>query len=121
MRIGLSSYSLQADISSGKKTILDAMTYASEIGAACFEVVPIDFSLYEEQTGRMDERMIAAVRERAAALHLPISNYAVGSNLAQKDPPPGARRLSGFAAMWMLPQASVLRICGTMCARGAGI
>ncbi len=90
MKIGLSSYSLQADISSGKKTILDAMTYASEMGAACFEVVPIDFSLYEEQTGRMDERMIAAVRERAAALHLPISNYAVGSNLAQKDP--AARR-----------------------------
>ena len=38
MKIGLTSYSLNADIMSGRKTILDAMRFAAENGAEHMEI-----------------------------------------------------------------------------------
>ena len=85
MKIGLTSYSLHADISSGKKTILDAMRFAKENGAEHMEIVPLCFSLYDEKTGTFNDRLIEEIRALSEELNLPLSNYAISANLMDED------------------------------------
>lgn len=85
MKIGLTSYSLHADIASGKKTILDAMRFAKESGAEHMEIVPLCFSLYDEKTGTFNDRLIEEVRALSEELNLPLSNYAISANLMDAD------------------------------------
>ena len=85
MKIGLTSYSLNADIVSGKKSILDALRFAAKNGAEHMEIVPFGFTLYDDKAGEFNDALIADIRECAAELSLPLSNYAVLANLLQED------------------------------------
>lgn len=81
MKIGLTSYSLNADIMSGRKTILDAMRFAAENGAEHMEIVPFGFTLYDDARGEFNLPLIDSIRQTAAELSLPLSDYAVLANL----------------------------------------
>ena len=77
MKIGLTSYSLNADIMSGRKTILDAMRFAAENGAEHMEIVPFGFTLYDDGRDEFNQPLIDSIRQTAEALSLPLSDYAV--------------------------------------------
>lgn len=85
MKIGLTSYSLNEDITTGKKSILDAMRFAAENGAEHMEIVPFGFTLRDDKTGEFNEPLIAEIRALSAELSLPLSNYAVLANLLSDD------------------------------------
>ncbi len=85
MNIGLTSYSLNADIMSGKKSILDAMRFAKEKGAACFELVPFGFTLYDDERKEWNEPLIAEIVRLSEELDLRLSNYAVLGDLLKWD------------------------------------
>lgn len=84
MKIGLSSYSLNANIQRGQMNLLDAMRFAAEKGAEHFEVVPIGFSFYDDEKG-FDDAFIEQVKTLSDELDLPLSNYAVGADLIDED------------------------------------
>ncbi|WP_309118287.1 sugar phosphate isomerase/epimerase [Paenibacillus sp.] len=79
MKLGLSSYSLHRDISSGKLSILDAPRWIKEQGGEHIEIVPISFSLLDNP-GLIDD-----IRRAAMDAGIEISNYAVGANFAVDD------------------------------------
>ena len=81
MKIGLTSYSLNADIMSGRKTILGAMRFAAENGAEHMEIVPFGFTLYDDGRDEFNQPLIDSIRQTAEALSLPLSDYAVLANL----------------------------------------
>ena len=81
MKIGLTSYSLNADIMSGRKTILDAMRFAAENGAEHMEIVPFGFTLYDDGRDEFNQPLIDSIRQTAETLSLPLSDYAVLANL----------------------------------------
>lgn len=85
MKIGLTSYSLNADITSGRKTILDAMRFAKSKGAEGIEIVPFGFTLHDDKTGAFNEPLIAAIRSLSEELALPLTNYAVLGDLLRWD------------------------------------
>ena len=68
MKIGLTSYSLNADIMSGRKTILDAMRFAAESGAEHMEIVPFGFTLYDDGRDEFNQPLIDSIRQTAEAL-----------------------------------------------------
>jgi len=74
MKLGMSSYSLQAAISSKKMTILDVVQWVADLGAAHIEIVPIGFNLLE------DPKLADAIRQKAEETGIEISNYAIGAN-----------------------------------------
>ena len=76
MKIGLTSYSLNADIMSGRKTILDAMRFAAENGAEHMEIVPFGFTLYDDGRDEFNQPLIDSIRQTAEALleeHIPFT------------------------------------------------
>ena len=85
MKIGLTSYSLHSDIKNGRKTILDAMRFASENGAEHMEIVPLCFSLYDDATGTFNDALMEEIRALSAELALPLSNYDVSADLLSED------------------------------------
>ncbi len=86
MKIGLTSYSLNADLSAGRKTILDAMKFAKEQGAEHFEIVPSSYcTFYDDGAHEFNEELIKSVRELSKELSLPLSNYAIGADLVSGD------------------------------------
>ena len=68
MKIGLTSYSLNADIMSGRKTILDAMRFAAKSGAKHMEIVPFGFTLYDDGRDEFNQPLIDSIRQTAEAL-----------------------------------------------------
>lgn len=86
MIIGLTSYSMNANIMSGKMSILDVMRFAKEKGAGHIELVPFGFTLHDDQTGEFNEPLIAQIKALSQELDLPISNYAVLGDLLKFDP-----------------------------------
>lgn len=85
MKIGLTSYSLNDDITSGRKSILNALRFAAGIGAEHMELVPFGYTLYDDKTGEFNTPLIAEIRTLSAHLSLPLSNYAVLANLLSED------------------------------------
>lgn len=85
MKIGLTSYSLNADIQSGAKTIADAMRFAKENGAEHMEIVPSGFWLYDEKTMAFNDKLIDEIAKLSQSLSLPLSNYAISANLMSDD------------------------------------
>lgn len=75
MKIGLSSYSLNQAIQSGKMSILDAIEWVAAHGADHMEIVPIGFSLEN------DEALIDAIKQKAAETGIELSHYLVGGNV----------------------------------------
>ncbi|MBQ9262695.1 MAG: sugar phosphate isomerase/epimerase [Clostridia bacterium] len=77
MRIGLSSYSLDREIKSGRMTLGGAIEWAARNGAECIELVPFAFRFDDPETGRIDEEKIKAVRRHALDAGVPLVNYSV--------------------------------------------
>lgn len=85
MKIGLSTYSLNADIRSGKKTVLDAMRFAKEHGAEHIELVPSGYRIYDSEANAYNEPLIEQICALSQELSLPLSNYAISANLIDDD------------------------------------
>ncbi len=77
MNIGLSSYSLDREIASGRMTLGEAVDWAAKQGAACMELVPFAFRFDDETTGKIDESAVARVKKQAADAGVRLCNYSV--------------------------------------------
>lgn len=77
MTLGISSYSLQQEMNEGRMSILDVMEWVKLQEAGHIEIVPLNFDLLETP------ELIEAINEKSQQLDLPLSNYAIGSDLLQ--------------------------------------
>ena len=77
MKLGLSSYSLDREIESGKMTLFEVIDWAARQGAECLELVPFAFRFDEEAGGKIDQEMIRKVRRRAQDAGIELVNYSV--------------------------------------------
>jgi len=80
MKLGLSSYSLSKAIRGGEMTVLEAVDWVAEHGGEHIEIVPIGFDL-EAEDGLAD-----AIRDRAAAAGIDVSNYAIRADFVRESP-----------------------------------
>lgn len=78
MKPGVSTYSLLQAIKAGEMTVLDVIDWIAEQGGEHMEIVPYGFTL-EDQPELAD-----AVRERAAAKGIALSNYSMPANFVQE-------------------------------------
>ncbi|RKN70154.1 sugar phosphate isomerase/epimerase family protein [Paenibacillus ginsengarvi] len=81
MKLGISSYSLNAAIESGEMDLFEAIRWIAGQGAEHVEIVPLS-GIRERMK---DERFVANIRRTAMDAGLELSNYAVGGNFADKD------------------------------------
>lgn len=77
MNIGLSSYSLDREIESGRMTLGQVMDFAVAQGAQCMELVPFAFRFDDPVTGKIDYDAIRKVKKQAADAGIILSNYSV--------------------------------------------
>lgn len=77
MRIGLSSYSLDREIESGRMTLFDAIDWAAENGAECMELVPFAFRFDDPETGEINYDFIEQVKKHAEKAGIALVNYSV--------------------------------------------
>lgn len=74
MKLGISSYSLYQALAAGEMDILEVMEWTRSIGAEHIEIVPIGYDFNENP--ELEDQIL----EKASALQLDISNYAIGAN-----------------------------------------
>lgn len=74
MKLGVSSYSLYQAMKEDNMSILDAIEWVAEIGGEHIEIVPIGFDLVN------NPELILDIRNKATAVGIDISNYAIGAN-----------------------------------------
>ncbi|MFD2614932.1 sugar phosphate isomerase/epimerase family protein [Paenibacillus gansuensis] len=74
MKLGVSSYSLLGAMKSGEMDILGVVDWVADQGGEHIEIVPLGFEL----TGNGE--LTDAIREKAAARGIDISNYAISAN-----------------------------------------
>ncbi len=86
MKIGLTSYSMNAYIEPGLLPVTEVMRFAKENGAEHIELVPFGFTLYDDKTGVFNEALIEEIRALSQELALPLSNYAVLGDLLKPNP-----------------------------------
>ncbi|KKI92491.1 sugar phosphate isomerase [Bacillus sp. SA1-12] len=79
MKLGLSSYSLYSALKSKELDILQAIEWIAEQGGEHIEIVPMGFSL-DDNPSLTDE-----IRQKAEAVGIEISNYAIGANFITSD------------------------------------
>lgn len=79
MKFGVSTYSLNAAIQKKEMTVLDVIDWIASVGGEHVEIVPIGFSLVEDQA------LTNAIVRRAKDAGIDVSNYAVGGNFVQSD------------------------------------
>lgn len=80
MKLGLSSYSLSKAIQAGEMTILDAIDWVKAHGGEHIEIVPIGFDL------EGDDGLAEAIRDRAAAVGIDVSNYCIRADFVADGP-----------------------------------
>jgi sugar phosphate isomerase/epimerase len=85
MRLGLSIYSLDPLIASGRMTLAAALEWAAAQGAECVELVPFAYS-FETPEGAVDHAAIAAVKAQARHAGVQLANYSVLADLCKDDP-----------------------------------
>lgn len=78
MKVGLSSYSLLKALKSGEMTILDAIQWIADNGGEHMEMVPYGYTV-EDNHGLAD-----AIREKAKAVGIELSNYSMPANFVQE-------------------------------------
>jgi sugar phosphate isomerase/epimerase len=62
------------------------MDFAKKIGAEHIELVPFGFTLYDDKvTHNFNDVLIEQIKEKSAAIDLPVSNYAVLGDLLKPD------------------------------------
>ncbi|WNR42647.1 sugar phosphate isomerase/epimerase family protein [Paenibacillus roseipurpureus] len=74
MKLGVSTYSLFQALKSGEMTIMDVIDWIADHGGEHVEIVPMGYDL------RGNFELADAIREKAKARGLDISNYAIGAN-----------------------------------------
>ncbi|GGH37307.1 sugar phosphate isomerase/epimerase family protein [Paenibacillus segetis] len=75
MKLGVSSYSLYQAMEAGSMSILDAIQWVADNGGEHIEIVPLLGFDFEGNPELEDQ-----IREKAAAVGIDISNYAIGAN-----------------------------------------
>ncbi|QJC53937.1 sugar phosphate isomerase/epimerase [Paenibacillus albicereus] len=80
MKLGLSTYSLLNAIKAGEMTVLDAIDWIADNGGEHMEMVPYGYTLVD------DPELADAVREKAAARGIELSNYCLPANFVQETP-----------------------------------
>lgn len=79
MKLGVSIYSLHAALQDKRMKVLDVLDWMKAQGADHAEIVDMDLDLANHPE-RVD-----AIREKAAAIGLELSNYCIGANFAGLD------------------------------------
>lgn len=79
MRVGISTYSLLPAIRSGEMTILDVIDWITDNGGEHMEIVPYGFTLEN------NEELTDAVRKRAEAAGIQLSNYSMPANFVHES------------------------------------
>lgn len=74
MKLGLSTYSLHGQLSSGAMNVVDVIDFAADHGAVHVEIVPLSYNLTEQS------ELIEHIVQRAKERDIEISNYAIGAN-----------------------------------------
>lgn len=77
MKLGLSTYSLLPALKSGDMHVLDIPQWIKENGGEHMEIVPYGFTLVDEP------ELADALRDRAAAAGIELSNYSMPANFVQ--------------------------------------
>ena len=78
MKLGISSYSLNAHQKDGTMTILDIVDWAKEHGCEHLELVPFDTPFLLED-GSINEDLVKAIKERADAADLELSSFSLNA------------------------------------------
>lgn len=79
MKLGVSTYSLVNAIRSGEMTVFDVIQWIADHGGEHVEIVPFGFQLID------NDKLTDEVREKAAAVGIEISNYAILADLLKED------------------------------------
>ncbi len=74
MKIGLSTYSLLTAIRAGEMDVLDVVQWIADNGGEHMEIVPYGFTLVDNY------ELADAVRDKAKALGIELSNYSMPAN-----------------------------------------
>ena len=82
MKIGLSSYSLDPMIESGKMTLGEVIEWIARNGGECMELVPFAFN-FRKEDGSIDPAKIAEVRRHARDAGVELVNYSVLADLCK--------------------------------------
>jgi len=85
MRIGLSSYSLDREIESGRMTLGQVMDFAAAQGAQCMELVPFAFRFDDPVTGKIDLEAIKNVKIQAKDAGISLCNYSVLADFCKEE------------------------------------
>ena len=78
MKLGISSYSLNAHQKDGTMTILDIVDWAKEHGCDHLELVPFDTPFLLED-GSINVELVTAIKERADAVGLELSSFSLNA------------------------------------------
>ncbi|TNJ65948.1 sugar phosphate isomerase/epimerase [Paenibacillus hemerocallicola] len=79
MKLGISLYCLKGAIVANQMTVLEAIDWIAEAGAAHVEIVPVSFDLLEQP------ELADAIRDRARQAGIDVSNYCVSANFVTAD------------------------------------
>lgn len=79
MKIGLSTYSLLTAIRAGEMDVLDVVQWIADNGGEHMEIVPYGFTLVDNY------ELADAVRDKAKAVGIELSNYSMPTNFIQPD------------------------------------
>ncbi|GIP32558.1 sugar phosphate isomerase/epimerase [Paenibacillus sp. J2TS4] len=78
MKLGLSSYSLLKALKSGEMTILDVIQWIADNGGEHMEMVPYGYTVEDNHD------LADAIREKAEAVGIELSNYSMPANFVQE-------------------------------------
>jgi inosose dehydratase len=78
LKIGLSTYSLLSAIKASEMTVLDVIQWIADNGGEHMEIVPYGFTLVDNL------ELADAVREKAQACGIELSNYSMPANFVQE-------------------------------------
>ncbi len=84
MKLGLSLYSIDGEVASGRMTLPQAIDWAARQGAECLELVPFAYT-FETADGGIDAALVAAAHRTARDAGVPLVNYSVLANLCLED------------------------------------
>ncbi|MDR2648066.1 MAG: sugar phosphate isomerase/epimerase [Oscillospiraceae bacterium] len=101
MQIGVSTWSFQQLLQSGKETQISVIALAKRLGFAAIEFVDIT-----PMNGMTQAQTAERIREESDRVGLPIVNYTIGADFLAKDANAEAERLCG--------QVDVARILGAV-------
>lgn len=84
MKLGISSYSLDREISKGNMTIFDAIEWTAEQGGECMELVPFAFRFDDKETWQIDDEFVGKVKRKAKDAGIELVNYSVLADLCKE-------------------------------------